>query len=355
MAFFDRTRPIVFGPLLAFAVNSGACAHTVPAPATVPSTWSVRSDSVALSVSTEEAGAALAVIQSSDAASRERAWNQLIASRPYQRLHDREASLGRAFTDSSFRAWLLSDSVHAQAPAFSATLQSWRSADIAGAAQRAAAYLPPNTPIRASLYFMIKPRRNTFVFEVRTDPAIFVSIDPTLSAAEFQNEYAHELHHIGYGVACRSGAAKTKRDAPVSTVRGWMGSFGEGWAMLAAAGDPQINPHASSSEATRATWDRDYANVANDLARLQSFFIAILDGSTPDSATTAMGMSFFGPVQGPWYTVGYLMASTIEQVDGHAALLAVICDPVAMIRRYQAIAAAGRLPTWNDAFLLRLE
>ncbi|MDB4892183.1 MAG: hypothetical protein JWL61_4038 [Gemmatimonadetes bacterium] len=354
MTFFDRGRPLAASLLVALAVQSGACANTAPAPAAVPGAWSVQSGSVALSVSAEEADAALAVVRASDVASRERAWTQLIESRPYQRLHDREASLRRAFTDSSFRAWLLSDSVRAQAPAFSATLQSWRNADIAGAAQRAAAYLPANTPIRASLYFMIKPRRNTFVFDVQTDPAIFVSIDPTLSAAEFQSEYAHELHHIGYGVACRSGAAETKRDARVSTVRSWMGSFGEGWAMLAAAGDSRTNPHASSSEATRATWDRDYANVANDLARLQSFFVAILDG-TPDSTATATGMSFFGPVQGPWYTVGYLMASTIDQVDGHSALLAVICDPVAMTRRYQTIAAVRGLPTWNDAFLMRLE
>ena len=354
MAHFDIRQLLVTGLVSASALQLGACVRSAPECVAAPSVWVVQSGSVALSVSAQEADAALAVMLAPDASSRETAWSQLVASRPYQRLHDREAALGRAFTDSSFRAWLQSDSARAQAPAFAATLQSWRTADIAGAAQRAAAYLPANTPIRASLYFMIKPRRNTFVFDVQRDPAIFVSIDPALSAGEFQNEYAHELHHIGYGVACRSDREEAKGDSRVSAVRGWMGSFGEGLAMLAAAGDPHINPHASSSETTRATWDHDYANVASDMARLQSFFTNILDGTTSDSAATASGMSFFGPVQGPWYTVGYLMASTIEQVDGRAALLAVICDPVAMVRRYQAIAAARSLPRWSDTLLQRL-
>jgi hypothetical protein len=314
----------------------------------------VRSGGVALSVSAAEADAALAVIQAQDSAVRTRAWTRLLASRPYQRLHEREAAMGRAFTDSAFRAYLTSDSVRLQAPVFAATLQAWRTADIEGAAQHAAAYLPAGTPIRASLYFMIKPRRNTFVFDVPKDPAIFVAIDPSLNAEEFQNEYAHELHHIGYGVACRDDTTRAPRDARTSALLGWMGSLGEGWAMLAAAGDPQINPHASSAAATRATWDADYANVGADLSRLQDFFMGILNGTSSDSATTATGMSFFGPVQGPWYTVGYLMASTIERTDGHAALLAVLCDHAAMALRYQAIAESRSLPRWSDAFVERL-
>jgi hypothetical protein len=337
------------------AAQASGCIANAPAPAaSTASEWTVRSGDVALSVSAEEADAAIGVIQARDSTSRERAWLRLVASRPYQRLHQREAALGRAFTDSAFRAYLMSDNARLEAPAFASTLHAWRTTDIAGAAARAAAYLPSGTPIRASLYFMIKPRRNTFVFDVQKDPTIFVAIDPTLSAEEFQNEYAHELHHIGYGVACRADTLGKSRDPRSSTLLEWMGALGEGWAMLAAAGDPRINPHATSSPPTRATWDHDYANVGADLSRLQDFFLAILNGELSDSSTTATGMTFFGPVQGPWYTVGYLMASTIERTDGHAALLAVLCDPAAMVLRYQEIAVSRSLPTWSDAFVQRL-
>ena len=70
-------------------------------------------------------------------------------------------------------------------------------------------------------------------------------------------------------------------------------------------------------------------------------------------------MQFFG-VQGPWYTVGYKMAVTIEQVEGRAALIAAICDPVELLRAYNRAAAdsgshgAPALPLWPDSMLNRL-
>jgi hypothetical protein len=348
--FLGRRRALIG----ALAVQIIGCAASALAQTAAPSEWTVRSGGVTLNVSAAAADAALAVIQARDSSSQTEGWTRLLASRPYQRLHAREAAMGRVFTDSAFRAFLTSDSARVQAPALEATLRAWQTTDIEGAARRAAAYLPAGTPIHASLYFMIKPRLNTFVFDVQKDPTIFVAIDPSLSAAEFQNEYAHELHHIGYGVACRENTSGTKRDPRTATVLDWMGSFGEGWAMLAAAGDPRINPHSMSSAAERATWDSAYANVGVDMSHLETFFMSILNGVSSDSVATATGMSFFGPVQGPWYTVGYLMASTIERTDGHAALLAVLCDHAAMLMRYQAIAASQSLPRWSDAFVERL-
>src|ERR671927_436895 len=70
-------------------------------------------------------------------------------------------------------------------------------ADANRAARRALAYLPKNAYIRAKIYPVIKPRENSFVFEVKTDPAIFLYLDPAVGQKKFENTLAHELHHIG--------------------------------------------------------------------------------------------------------------------------------------------------------------
>ena len=127
--------------------------------------------------------------------------------------------------------------------------------------------------------------------------------------------------------------------------------------MLAAAGGPAEHPHAFSAADDRARWDRDVANAPADLARVQGFLLDILEGrlTDPDSLRER-GMAFFG-VQGPWYTVGWLMASTIERVQGRKTLVASLCDPAGLLRRYNEAArrpAAGRLPRWSDRLVARL-
>ena len=48
--------------------------------------------------------------------------------------------------------------------------------------------------------------------------------------------------------------------------------MGEGFAMLAAAGGPDIHPHAVSDAKERARWDHDLANFNEDLKKVESFF-----------------------------------------------------------------------------------
>src|SRR5687768_15810054 len=60
---------------------------------------------------TDEAEAALAILErrSRGEPIPEPAWTALFASEGYRRLQQREAAMNRVFTDSSFRAFLLSD------------------------------------------------------------------------------------------------------------------------------------------------------------------------------------------------------------------------------------------------------
>jgi hypothetical protein len=313
-------------------------------------------------IETSEAEAALAILEKRRAGRAVVAadWERLFATEGYRRLGRREASMGRPFEDSTFQAYLLTDTVVASAPALAKTIADWRRADLRAAAGRARAYLPAGARLRATLYPVIKPRPNSFVFEVRADPAIFMYLDPKVGRAKLENTLAHELHHIGYAAACSD--PDTTLPERVQTAATWAGAFGEGLAMLAAAGSASVHPHAASDPDERARWDRDVANVPADLRRVEAFLLDVLEGrlADPDSIQS-VAFGFFGE-QGPWYTVGWKMAATIETEFGRARLIEVMCDPRRLIATYNAAAtqrnARGEdLPVWSPRLieLLRIE
>jgi hypothetical protein len=307
-----------------------------------------RRDAVDVRLVPDEADAAVAILQArlQGRAVADAAWGRLFATEAYRRLKQRENELGRTLTDSTFRAFLLSDTLLARARALVAAVEVRRRTDVTAAARRALAYLPAGARIRTKLYPMIKPATNSFVYGLGTDPAMFLYVDPAQSAAQFENHLAHELHHIGYATSCptadSTGVAETARP-----LLEWMSAFGEGLAMLAAAGGPRVHPHATSDSADRARWDRDVANFPADLEHLQRFFLDVLDGRVAGADTIrAVAMTFYG-VQGPWYTVGWKMAATIEERFGRPRLFAVMCDPRKLLAAYNEAADAA-LPRWSE-------
>ncbi len=310
-------------------------------------------------VVTDEADASLAILMllRQGTEPKEEDWGRLFASEGYRRLKRREESMQRSFEDEAFATFLRSEEALAGAAALAAALDDWRRADTAAAARLAQAYLPAGTRIRAALYPVIKPQTNSFVFETGTDPAIFMYLDPNVTRAKLENTLAHELHHIGYASAC-AGASSEDASEGVRTAMTWAGAFGEGLAMLAAAGGPAVHPHAVSSTRERARWDRDVANVSQDLKRLEAFFLDVIEARLTGDAVRDAAMGFFG-VQGPWYTVGWSMAVTIEEINGRERLLEVMCDPRLLIATYNAAAMESTTsgkprPLWSEALMTRL-
>lgn len=221
------------------------------------------------------------------------------------------------------------------------------------------AYLPDEAVIRAKIYPTIKPGANSFVWETSTDPTIFLYLNPDITREKFESNVAHELHHIGLGSL---GSVYTPKVAALPerarTVAEWMGGFGEGMAMLAAAGSPDIDPHAASKPAEHAVWERELAAFNTDLPAVDSFFADILGGKLTDTtAVETKGGSFFGSHQGPWYTVGYKMAVIVERRFGRPALIRSMLDyrclPVLYNRAAREQNAAGQapLPLWSEAVL----
>ncbi|HVD61931.1 MAG TPA: DUF5700 domain-containing putative Zn-dependent protease [Gemmatimonadaceae bacterium] len=309
----------------------------------------------------DEAVAALAILET-ELARRpvtEAQWNRLYSAEGYVRLRQRESYMKRDFTDADFKAFLESDTLIRRTEALRKTLSGIQRVDVSNAAAQALSYLPRNARIVAHLYPEIKPKTNSFVFSLDTIPGIFLYVDPLQSQAEFQNTLTHELHHIGLNSACGT-AHDSSLEEPLRTLVVRMGGFGEGLAMLAAAGSADRNAHYESDSATRNRWNRDVANHEANLRLLERFFLDVVEGrvTSPDSVNTLAG-TFYGE-QGPWYTVGWKMAVVIEKTFGREKLIGVMCDPRALLKLYNDAVPAWnakygeRLPLWSERLIQEL-
>src|SRR5258708_32372880 len=199
------------------------------------------SDRVQVRVVTDEADAALLILDKRQTSTpvEDADWQRLFNSEGYRRLQKREAAMKRPFTDEDFKKFVLSDDLLRRTLKLRQTLKWWAAAPMDRPAHLALAYLPEEAHIRATVYLEIKPLSNSFVFEVKTDPAIILYLNPEVPREEFENTVAHELHHIGYGTCCPSKSDEdllAKQPEPAQIVANWTGAFGEGFAMLAAAG-----------------------------------------------------------------------------------------------------------------------
>lgn len=330
------------------------CASVCAAQKSMPSAVNVR-------LVTDEAEAVLAILakRKTKQPISEADWQRVFSSEGYVRLKKRELAMQRSFEDADFKSFVLSDALSERAQALADTLGRWQRADITQAARLALVYLPKKAQIRAKIYPVIKPRDNSFVFDVKSDPAIFLYLDPAVSREKFENTLAHELHHIGYASSCPSRKASDEIAAlpqNKKVVNQIIGAFGEGFAMLAAAGGVAVHPHAVSNSEERARWDRDMANFNGDLKQVEKFFLDILANRLSEEEIRNISSSFFG-IQGPWYTVGWKMSVLIEKTYGRAKLIECICDPRKLLPTYNNAAvkynrgAREPLALWSESLI----
>jgi hypothetical protein len=212
------------------------------------------------------------------------------------------------------------------------------------AQDEALAYLPTSAKITATVYPVIKPAKNSFVFEGN---AIFMYVENQPREA-FETIIAHELHHSGYDSACPESGENLP--ANLKTLRNWLTAFGEGYATLAAGGDrdpertmkPEV--HESFNEGLR-DFDKNFHDV-------EKFFLDVLDGRLTGDAARDRGFEFFGLV-GPWYTIGWKMCVVIEKTLGRDALISAFCDPRTLLGTYNKATAIWKtrtgeaLPVWD--------
>ena len=317
-------------------------------------------DRVQIKLDTSEADRVLSILDESQAKKTitDADWNGLFATEPYQRLKKREAAMGRSFTDDDFKKFVLSPELAAQAEALKRTLADWKHADMKAAGERTLGYLPANAVVRCKVFPEIKPKHNSFVFDVDTDPAIFLYLDPTVSQDEFSDTISHEMHHIGLSSTDKLYDKKiASLPAGAHSAAEWMGAFGEGEAVLAAEGGPEVPATEHKSREVRENWVRGMQNFDQDLGTLNQFFLDAVNGKLTGDGVRDKAMTFFGEVQGPWYTVGYRMAVLVEKRFGRQSLIDCMLDRRLLLVRYNAAASAinrerkEKLPLWSAELL----
>jgi hypothetical protein len=320
---------------------------------------------IKIKIVTDEADAVLDILTKKESKQEvnETDWQRVFSSEGYTRLKKREISMNRRFEDEEFRAFVLSDKLLSRRRLLVEALAKWKETNVERVAELPLAYLPPAAHIQAKIYPVIKPRENSFVFDIPNDPAIFLYLDPTITKEKFENTLAHELHHIGYGTACptkKVSSAIKKLPENSQRVLKWIGAFGEGFAMLAAAGGPDIHPHALSPSEDRIRWDKDVANFNNDLRTVEKFLVDLMDGKLSEERENEIARSFYG-IQGPWYTVGWKMAVVIEKTYGRQKLIECMCDQRKLLPRFNNAVKKynrehnERLAVWSGALIKKLK
>jgi hypothetical protein len=306
------------------AACAAACGGSAPPPARV-----VAAERVALRIDPGEAEAVLAMVGAPDP---DAAWQRIVATTGYRRLAAREAQMKRTIDPAQFRAHIATLATAERASELRATLARWQTIDLRAIASRIFAYLPAEAKLEATIYPVIKPRENSFVYTDDAGAAIFLYLDPATTTADLDNTIAHELHHIGYQSI---GEPPCTAPPATCTARTWIGAFGEGFAMLAAAGGPDAHPRGAAKPELRAHWDRTVVELDDQLHEVEAFLRDVLAGSLDATAARDRAMTFFG-LQGPWYTVGWVMAVAVERCAGRAALVEAMRRPWTILALYNA-------------------
>ena len=326
----------------------------------------VSEGAISLRIITDQPEAALGILdkRARGEVIAEADWRRLRETEGYRRLKKRSESFGGTEFDAKFESFLgEAPEVLASREALRGTVEDWSRLALDGVGRLALAYLPEGATLRGSIYPVIKKSTNSFVFELDTDPAIFLYVDPEIGAAKFANTLTHELHHIGGSSACGEPKGYEQLDSDVRNAIDWLSGFGEGLAMLAAAGSPDADPQAHSDPEQKATWARNLARFDEDIARLEAFFLDVAAGKLSDEERRQQGFTFINTdeaPQGAFYTVGWQMAAMVEQSLGREIIIRSVCDPRELLVAYNQVASASTAETapppalWSEMLLAKL-
>lgn len=284
-------------------------------------------------------------------------WSALFATEGFRRLSERQHAFRDPFPPETFKAFVESPALLDQRQALAQALRRFHAAGLQACGRRALAYLPPGSVLDAAVYPVVKPQSNSFAYDLEHQAALFLSLHTDYSTARFAATLAHELFHVGFAQNCPPAAIRPQIEALPAQRKllfDWMvGGFGEGLAVLAAAGGPDVDPASVAPANAAPEWAEASKTFASRMDQLTGFFRRLLSGELDAETSDEPGSALLG-VQGPWYTVGWRVAVTIEKGLGRPALVDCIADMRKLLPAYNRLAPAAGLPPWPadvaDAF-----
>jgi len=288
-------------------------------------------------------------------------WIRLFETRGYRLLKKRELNMGNAFNDEDFQIFIKSLINTKTVGSYQLTFERFQAIDLNGIQQKVMAYLPKHATFNTTIIPIIKSQKNSFVHQMEGESCLFIYLAPACLKAKLENTLIHELHHIGldsvYDPSKYSGL-ETKTQKLIE----WTNAFGEGFAMLAAAGGPQNHP-VPFDEQNRRVWNENSRHVEIDFEKIQCFLIHILEGQFEDEqALIAKGMELMmnNGGQGSWYTVGWKISIIIEEIFGRQTLIDCMEDLRKLYIHYNKGVKVYNskyglsLPSWHDKIINRV-
>jgi hypothetical protein len=167
---------------------------------------------VSVHIVTDEADAVLAILAKKKV-------NQLITEADWQRLFPAKVIFASRNGRRQCNVLLKTQSsnplsfpmIWQRAQFLAETLAKWKGADVSRAAGLALAYLPQAARIQAKIYPEIKPKTNSFVFDVKTDPAISIL---TRKLAKKSSRTRSRMNFITSGLAALVQRRKYLKRSP---------------------------------------------------------------------------------------------------------------------------------------------
>lgn len=288
---------------------------------------------------------------------RDKALDKVFRAQGYRWLKEREAKMGimgQPFNDSEFEQFILSEGLKEQLRPLMKAIDDLKLLDLEKLIKQAKAYLPDNCVIDSAIVPVIKPLKNSFVYPIDGKIIVFLYIDSQYNRCKTENTIIHELHHVGLSrIYEENSPVLTKESKPsVSQVIQWTQALGEGYAMLAAAGGVDRHPNGHDEELQKA-WDKRMESFEDDFRQVNQFFVDLLSCAYDEEEAMKRGFEMMG-IQGPWYTVGWQIAVTIERVFGRQLLVECIANPTRLFATFNRAAKSYKrvsLPAWSQEII----
>lgn len=281
-------------------------------------------------------------------------WIRLFESQGYQLLKKRESKMGTPFTDEAFQTFMITLIKKKLIEPYQLSLRRFKDIDLNLIQKMVMAYLPEKSVFNTTVIPIIKPKKNSFVHRIEGESYLFIYLEPNDLKARLENKLIHELHHIGLD-SVYDPSKYFDLGVQAKKLIEWTNAFGEGFAMLAAAGGPGYHPVPFDDEAGRV-WDENIRNYQVDFDKIQQFLFNILEDkfqNEKELMEKGMELMMNNGGQGSWYTVGWRISVIIEEILGRTVLIKCMEDLRKFYFNYnQAVKIFNeknhlKLPSWN--------